>query len=134
MAFRSETLAFKEDVIVPAARAVGLEPVVMSEQEPEEAISEATLSSIRRSVLVLCDLSFERPNCYFEVGFAKGSLRRVVYTCRADHNIRTNQGSAYRVHFDVDQFKITWWKGEDLASARIEVEARLRALLQGLRV
>jgi hypothetical protein len=128
MAFRTDTDPFRS-IAESAASAVGLTPVVMDEQEPEQAISEAILSSIRRSTLVLCDLSFERANCYFEAGFAKGAMRRILFSCRSDHDLRRNPASEYRVHFDVDQFKITWWDAADLDTAQNELEGRLRALL-----
>jgi hypothetical protein len=129
MAIRSETEPFKT-IARSAASAVGLTPVFIAEREPENAISEAILSSIRRSTLVLCDLSFERPNCYFEAGFAKGAMRRVLFSCRSDHNHRAHQNGEYRVHFDVDQLKITWWDSDNLSPAASELESRLRLLLR----
>lgn len=132
MAFRPETQALEEQVLEPAAHAVGLDPVVINDEEPEDAISEAILSAIRRATLVLCDLSFERPNCYFEAGFAKGAFRRVLYTCRKDHDVRNEPPSKYKVHFDVDQFKITWWDPQNFDSAKIELGKRLRRLLEEL--
>jgi len=132
MAFRPETDSFR-GIAESAALAVGLKAVVMDEQEPEDAISEGILSSIRRSTLVLCDLSFERPNCYFEAGFAKGAMRRVLFSCRTDHNLRANRTTEHRVHFDVDQFKTTWWDPEDLQPARNELEDRFSALSSEIR-
>jgi hypothetical protein len=124
MAFRPETVAFRS-VAESAASTLRLSPVMIDKQEPENAISEAILSSIRRSTLVLCDLSFERPNCYFEAGFAKGAMRRVLFSCRADHNVRAHPTAEHRVHFEM-----TWWAADDLDSARVELENRLRALLK----
>jgi len=83
--------------------------------------------------LVLCDLTFERPNCYFEAGFAKGAMRRVLFSCRADHNPRSVSSGEYRVHFDVDQLKITWWTADHLNAAKGELEGRLRALLSEIK-
>lgn len=40
MAFRAETQALREGVLEPAARAVGLDAVVINDEEPEEAISD----------------------------------------------------------------------------------------------
>jgi hypothetical protein len=130
MAFRAEIEPFWQHVVEPAAAAVGLRPVRIDAEEPEAAISEAVLSSIRRATLVLCDLSFERPNCYFEAGFAKGSFRRVIFTARADHDPRAAHRGEYRVHFDVDQLRITFWNPEDLPRARAEVQERLANVLR----
>ena len=129
VAFRDETLPFWSDVVLPSARVCGLRAVRVDRAEPEGAISEEILSSIRRALLVLCDLSFERPNCYFEAGFAKGSFRRVVFTARKDHDPRADHTGPYKIHFDVDQFKITWWEPDHLQSAQREVEDRIRSVL-----
>jgi transposase-like protein len=89
-----------------------------------------TAAERARILAVLCDLSFERPNCYFEAGFAKGSFRRVIFTARADHDPRAAQRGEHRVHFDVDQLRITFWNPEDLPRARTEVEERLANVLR----
>lgn len=129
MALRPEVEEFYANAIDPAARAAGLEPFLIDRRETEEAIGEALLSSIRRALLVVCDLTFARPNCYFEAGYAKGAFRRVIFTARADHNIRA-EGAAgdLKVHFDVDQFRITWWDRDDFPSSRRELEERLRTI------
>jgi hypothetical protein len=132
MAFRKETDCFWDGVIEPSAKACELQPIRIDREEPEGAISEEILSSIRRSVLVVCDLSFERPNCYFEAGFAKGSFRRVIFTARKDHDPRSGIACPYKVHFDVDQMKISWWQADDLEEARTEIEQRIRKILAGL--
>jgi hypothetical protein len=110
MAFHEETRAFYDRVIDPAARACQLVPKRVDREEPELYLTEAILSGIRRSVLVLADLTLARPNCHFEAGYALGAFRRVIFTCRDDHDVRspTHDGQ-FRVHFDVDTVKITWW-------------------------
>lgn len=133
MAFRKETDGFWERVVVPAAENLSLKPVRIDRQETEVAISEEILSSIRRALLVLCDLTFERPNCYFEAGYAKGCFRRVLFTARCDHDPRARTGGQFKVHFDLDQLKITWWDPDDLDKARAEVEDRIRNILTGIK-
>ncbi len=129
MAIREETECFWDGVVKPSAAACGLKPIRIDKEEPECAISEEILSAIRRSMLVLCDLSFERPNCYFEAGFAKGSFRRVIFAARKDHDPRSGVTYPYRVHFDVDQMKITWWEPDNLEAAQTEIEERIRTVL-----
>ncbi len=124
--------SFLADIAKPAAEAVGLKPVVVERSEPEGAISEAILSGIRRSVLVLCDLTFARPNCYYEAGYAIGAFRRVILTCRDDHDPRKSPKPPLTVHFDVDQLKITWWSLENAQAAKAELESRLKMLLEEL--
>jgi hypothetical protein len=128
MPFDPELDAFFEQVVEPAAKAAELEPVRIDKKEPEGYITEAILSAIRRALLVLVDLTLERPNCYFEAGYARGAFRRVIFTCRADHDWRRSGHGPLRVHFDVDTFPITWWNPADLGSARDELASRLETI------
>ncbi len=129
MAFRSETDGFWQQVVEPVANSLSLKAVRIDKEETEAAISEEILSSIRRALLVLCDLSFERPNCYFEAGYAKGCFRRVLFTARHDHDPRASSKGAFKIHFDVDQLKIAWWNPENFFPAKNEVKERLRNIL-----
>lgn len=126
MADHAETRLFLDGAVRPAAESVGLRPVFMSREDPEEAISEAILSAIRRSVLVVADLTFARPNCYYEAGYARGAFRRVLLTCRKDHDPRSGGAHTFKVHFDVDQNRITWWMPDAFAAAVRELQDRLR--------
>lgn len=125
MAFRDEMHPFRTFVEGIAAE-VDLIPNFAGAHETGEALSEEILSSIRRSTIVLCDLSFERPNCYYEAGYAKGAFRHVIFTCREDHNPRSSSGGPFRVHFDLDQFRITWWDPANMEYMREELVARLQ--------
>lgn len=129
MALRRETDGFWQEVVQPVADSLSLKPVRIDKEETEVAVSEEILSSIRRALLVLCDLSFERPNCYFEAGYAKGCFRRVLFTARHDHNLRALPGGHFKVHFDLDQIKITWWNPDDFAAATSDLEERTRKIL-----
>lgn len=133
MALRPEVEEFYANAIDPAARALGLDPFPIDRRETEEAIGEAILSSIRRSLFAVCDLTFARPNCYFEAGYAKGAFRRVIFTARADHNTRAGATGELKVHFDVDQFRITWSDRSDFQRAREEFHGRLQMLVGGIR-
>lgn len=129
IAFREETALFFDQAIETAAHAVELRAIRIDREEPEGYVTEAILSGIRRALFVVADLTFERPNCYFEAGYAKGAFRRVVFTCRNDHDPRRPGGSGTnKLHFDTDTFRITWWDEGDLEPARRELEDRFRAV------
>ena len=129
-------VAFREDMsdyrrmIEELAREIELTPNFAGAHETGEALSEEILSSIRRSIIVLCDLSFERPNCYYEAGYAKGALRHVIFTCREDHDPRKYPNAQFKVHFDLDQLKITWWDPANMSSAQAELSDRLHDVKQ----
>jgi hypothetical protein len=124
MAFRDEMRAFRT-FVEGIATEVALIPNFAGAHETGEALSEEILSSIRRSTIVLCDLTFERPNCYYEAGYAKGAFRHVIFTCREDHDPRRGSNGQFRVHFDMDQFRITWWNPANMESMHDELVARL---------
>lgn len=61
-------------------------------------------------------------------------LRDVILTCREDHDPRRNPNPPVKVHFDVDQLKITWWTSENPQAGQKELESRLRILIEELRL
>ena len=46
------------------------------------AISDEIHRSIRTALLIICDLTAERPNVYYELGFAKGMNKRLICIAR----------------------------------------------------
>lgn len=132
MAFSSELGVFKE-IVQNVADELDLVPNFAGRHETGEALSEEILSSIRRSMIVVCDLTFERPNCYYEAGYAKGAFRHVIFTCREDHDPRKYPDAQYKVHFDLDQLKITWWNQIAMDDARHELCDRLLDLTRQIR-
>ena len=67
------------------------------------------------------DLSFERRIAILKLG-SRRVLPQDTLTC-GKTTIREHQTERpYSVHFDVDQFKITWWSERDFKSARTEIE------------
>jgi hypothetical protein len=66
---------------------------------------------IRSARLVVCDLTFERPNVYFELGFARGIGKKVITIAR----------KATTIHFDVKDWTCIFY------SDSREVERDLRA-------
>jgi hypothetical protein len=129
VAFNDEMNDYRS-MVENLAREIELTPNFAGAHETGEALSEEILSSIRRSIIVLCDLSFERPNCYYEAGYAKGALRHVIFTCREDHDPRKYADAQFKVHFDLDQLRITWWNPADLGSCQAELADRLRDVKQ----
>lgn len=63
-------------------------------------ISEKIQSCIMLSELVVADLSHERPNVYYEVGFADAYCKRLLLVARKDT----------RIHFDLQGNKVLFYK------------------------
>ena len=83
------------------------EPVRVDLSEPEQTITELMMKAITEAAAVLADLTHARPSVYFEVGYAHGLGVPLVLTCRQDHE-RGDRDDA-RVHFDLEQYKISYW-------------------------
>lgn len=77
-------------------------------------ISEKIQSCIMLSELVVADLSHERPNVYYEVGFADAFNKRLLLVARKDT----------KIHFDLQGNKVLFYKNmtelESLLSRAIE--------------
>ena len=116
-----------EEAIAPATRQCGLEAKRVDLTEGRETINERILQLIDGSNLVIADLTYERPNCYFEAGYAQGKGIPLIYMARKDHDPRRpgRVVSDPRVHFDLDAHKITYWSENDLKAARLELTQRI---------
>jgi hypothetical protein len=77
-----------------AARAVGLRAERVKDVPGDYRITDRILASIRRAALVVVDLTDERPNVYFELGFARGLGKTVITILR--------EGT--KAHFDVQDW------------------------------
>jgi hypothetical protein len=79
-------------------------------------IGAQILDAIASSEVVLCDLSGERPNCYYETGFADALGRTLILTIR--------KGEAR--HFDIAGRRFIFWETEQ--ELRTQLRERLAAL------
>lgn len=108
---RKDVNALFCSVLEPACKAAGLQPYRIDLSEPPQTITHAILEGISDAECVIADLTYARPSVYFEVGFAHGLGVPLLLTCRKDHY----RGSEdhLRVHFDLEQFKISFWTREE---------------------
>ncbi|HOI41381.1 MAG TPA: hypothetical protein PK523_00415 [Elusimicrobiales bacterium] len=130
-----DTDKYFNEVIRPAAKECGLNAFPVNLTEGENPITNRILENIRGSLFVICDLTYERPNCYFEAGYAMGGGVRCVFTARHDHDPRL-EGRKFqdpKVHFDLDSMKITYWNPKRLAAARSELIERMKIVMQDVR-
>jgi hypothetical protein len=127
----TDTDQFYEQVILPAAKACSLNAFPVNLTEGEKPITTRILDHIKTSRLVICDLTYERPNCYFEAGYALGMGVDCVFTARWDHDPRLERRhpDQQKVHFDLDSMKITYWKIEEFNECKAELEKRIRLIL-----
>ena len=87
--------------------------------EHNEKICDRIVAEIRRSGLLIADVTGNRPGVYFEAGFAMGLGLPVIWTCR-DTDIDD-------VHFDTRQYNHIVWK--DAANLKTRLADRIEATL-----
>jgi len=106
--------------IEPAVRACGYTPVWMKDIPENKGITDRILSEIRRAEFVVADFSGERPNAYFEAGFAKGLGREIIWCCR--------EADVGKLHFDIRHYGFVVWKDSDDLRQRLEDTIRANVI------
>ena len=119
MRFSNTLLPAYRDGIAPALRRSGYRPLRIDHVQHNGTIDDRIIAEIRRSAVVVADLTENANGVYFEAGFALGRSIEVIWMCREDH-----LGGA---HFDVQQYNMIVWKQpSDIAEKLYE---RVRATM-----
>ncbi len=105
-----------EGVIEPLGEEFGYDVVRVDKIQDSGNISQQILQNIAASRLVLAELSGERPNCYYEAGFAHALGKELVFCIRT--------GDA--IHFDLAGYRFIVWDTE--AHLRRELRSRLESI------
>ena len=105
-----------EGVIEPLGREFGYDVVRIDAIQDSGNISEQILQNIAESRIILAELSGERPNCYYEAGFAHALGKELIFCIRDGDEI----------HFDLAGRRFIVWDTE--AKFRHELRARLEAI------
>lgn len=94
--------------------------VVDGKQAVEESrIDQDIFVKLRRSGLVIADLTGERPNCFLELGFAMGRSARTIVTAR--------QGT--KTPFDVTTYAAHIWRDKgDVTQRRNEFREHIESV------
>ncbi|HKO46635.1 MAG TPA: hypothetical protein VJV79_02875 [Polyangiaceae bacterium] len=66
-------------------RKAGYEPFRVDRSAHNNKIDDEIISNIRKSRILVADLTGARPNVFYEAGFGAGLGRDVLYTCHADY-------------------------------------------------
>lgn len=73
--------------IKPVIEKFNYNPMRVDQIEKSEPITPRILGEIRRSAVVLADLTGRRPNCYYETGFAHALDKEIILTIREGEEI-----------------------------------------------
>lgn len=102
------------DTIVRVCEQYGVEAARADDLQHAETITDVVLEHIRRSEFVIADLTGERPNVYYEIGYAHAHGKRPMMFRRADTPI----------HFDLAGYNVPSYSSlrelEALLSTRLE--------------
>ena len=100
----------------PVIRRFGYVVVRVDKIHECKKITDQILSNLERSEVVLADLTGERPNCYYEAGYAHALQKEMIFTIKKGEP----------VHFDVAGYRfIEWTDYEHLAT---ELEKYLKSI------
>lgn len=108
-----------EGVYETEGLAAGFDQVVRVDKIQDSGnISQQIVEHIATSRLVVADLSGERPNCYYEAGFAFALGKPIVF-CVRDQD---------KIHFDLAAYRFVVWDTE--ATLRRKLKERLQAFVE----
>jgi len=86
-------IAFDDDMeyafkaIKTAGNSLGLNVVRVSDYEEDIKISEKIIELIQTANFIIADLSKDKPNVFFELGYARGLGKTIISTANTNHRI-----------------------------------------------
>jgi hypothetical protein len=123
MAFNDSTGAALtvEDIynaIKRGSESAGIRAHRADDVEHSGLINSVIVDHIKRNRFLICDLTHERPNVYYELGFAHGLQKEVVLTASTGSNI----------HFDIAGYNIILYKNLTELEKKLcrRIEARIK--------
>ena len=123
-----------EDAIAPALRDNNLNPNRVDKHNKGGLLKSEITGFIKKSDIIIADLTNERPNCYLEVGYAMGQelYSNLILTAREDHNLDSPNHTADgpKVHFDLTGYDILWWNPSDIQNFKVELDKRIKRRLK----
>lgn len=104
-----------EMAIKPAIKELGYECIRIDETEHNGKISEAIIENIKKAKFIVADLTENRPNCYYELGYAHALEKTVIHL--------TNNADS--LHFDIKDYNFISYEN-DLPGLKASLLARIR--------
>ncbi len=92
-----------EGVIKPIIKKYRYKPLRIDEIQDSGKITDQILEEIGRSEIIFADLTGEKPNCYYEAGFAHAIGKEMIFTIK--------KGTP--IHFDLSTYRFIEWETEE---------------------
>lgn len=121
MSFSDTTIQIRE-TIKKTVRELGYDPLLVDEllYDSEMTINDAIISNIKKSKFLIADFTDQKHGVYFEVGFALGLKRPVIYTClKKDFEL---------THFDINHYPHIVYN--DLNDLEIRLKNKIQAWIE----
>ncbi len=115
-----------DDVFAPAIREAGLQPYRVDHDPSVSTPIDSIHDGIKNSAICLVDITLDKPNVWYELGYALASDKPVVLLCS------TERGDT-KYPFDVQHLNITSYTLAALANyedLKTQIVARISALLK----
>jgi nucleoside 2-deoxyribosyltransferase len=119
MSFHEEDAAAFKEGIRPAVEALGIAALRVDHEHFTGRVTDQIVDRLKRAYFVVAEMSRQRPNCYYEVGFAQALGRPVIMLI----------DDAAKIHFDIRDFPFIVYS--DHANLQQQLKERiLGAVLQ----
>ena len=119
MWFKDEVKDAWTKAIKPVLEETGYKPIRLDDIEHNEKVDDKIIADIRKSGLLIADLTGNNHGVYFEAGLAVGLGIPVIWTCREDH--------LEKIHFDTRQYNYIVWKNPE--ELREKLKNRIEATM-----
>ena len=114
----SELDSAYEGVIKPVFAEFKINVIRVDEIQNSGKISDQILQSIASSRFIFSELTGERPNCYYETGFAHALGKEIILSIH----------SKSKIHFDLAGHRFIEWHTEN--DLRKQLRVRIKSLLE----
>lgn len=124
MEFNEEAENFVNTHLKPLTKEMGFELKLLKEIINEKSLIDDKLRvEIKKSRLLICDLTHGNQGAYWEAGYAEGLGIHVLYICHK--KVLNSRSKKKRAHFDVNHQEIFPW--EDNESSITDFKEKLKA-------
>lgn len=119
-ACEEEIFKLKEKVYEPVVGELGYKLKFQEQSEPRNTIHEDIWERIEYSKIILCDLTFQKPNCFIEYGYALAKGKHIILC--VEENEGRNKDGLMKMPFDTLPQKYSFWRREWLSNDKYSNE------------
>ena len=98
------------EAIKRACRKYDLRAERVDDIEHSGRITDKIVERIKASKILIADLTYERPNVYYELGYAHGLNREVILIAKKET----------KLHFDIKDFNVIYYENATELESKIE--------------